>query len=168
MKFGSNFIIIGKILAAFGIKGHLKLFISDDFREYISENLKKIEFSTIDGKKFNFRLLFEKNGILFVEEKNIKDRNQAEMLSGTELRVEKLYLPEFAEDEYLYSDLIGLQVLDESGISIGKISAVNNFGAGDIVEISFNSGETELIPFKAEYFLEISTSFVRIKPPKYL
>ncbi len=79
----------------------------------------------------------------------INDRSAAEALTGTELYVDRAALGNqvTAEDDFLHSDLIGLSVRDEEGHDHGKVSAVLNFGAGDILEVSKHHGHSAAIPF---------------------
>jgi 16S rRNA processing protein RimM len=78
----------------------------------------------------------------------IADRNAAERLKGTALHVPRAAMGEAAEGEYFYSDLIGLAAVSPDGSAIGTIKAVENFGAGDLLEIAFaGSAKTEFIAF---------------------
>lgn len=81
--------------------------------------------------------------------KGIQDRNAAETLTGRELFVERALLGNqvVAEDEFLHADLIGLAVVDGEGQQYGTVSAVLNFGAGDILEVSRGRGHSIAIPF---------------------
>ena len=79
----------------------------------------------------------------------VNDRSAAEALTGTELFVDRAALGEevMQEDDYLHADLIGLSVKDEEGQDHGKVTAVLNFGAGDILEVSKHRGHSVAIPF---------------------
>ena len=80
--------------------------------------------------------------------KGIGDRTAAEALKGVELYVDRDRLPAAAEGEFYHVDLIGLAAVDPEGRQIGEIVAVQNFGAGDLLEIRLvGSGKTELVPF---------------------
>ena len=80
--------------------------------------------------------------------KGIGDRTAAEALKGVELYVDRDRLPAAAEGEFYHADLIGLAAVDPEGRQIGEIVAVQNFGAGDLLEIRLaGSGKTELVPF---------------------
>src|SRR5262249_37716821 len=75
-------------------------------------------------------------------------RNAAEALNGAELFVERTALPdELEEEEFYHTDLVGMEVLDEHGNRLGKVSAVQNFGAGDIIEVKGPAISGALIPF---------------------
>jgi 16S rRNA processing protein RimM len=78
----------------------------------------------------------------------IGDRTAAEALKGQELYVARDRLPPPAQDEFYHADLIGLAVVDPQGRPLGRIAAIHNFGAGDLIEIALaGSAKTELIPF---------------------
>ncbi|HKX36713.1 MAG TPA: ribosome maturation factor RimM, partial [Rhizorhapis sp.] len=64
------------------------------------------------------------------------DRNQAEALKGTELFVERGVLPQPEEEEFYHADLIGLEVRDSEGRVLGKVIALHNFGASDVLEFA--------------------------------
>ena len=85
----------------------------------------------------------------------IADRNAAEAARGTELTVPRSALPPLGEDEYYHADLIGLPVVSESGQPLGKVQAVENFGAGDVLEIERPAEEGKprkrfMVPMRAE------------------
>lgn len=82
----------------------------------------------------------------FVE---VTDRNGAEALRGTELTVARTELPPLADGEYYHIDLVGLSCVTESGEPVGKVIAVENFGAGDIIEIKKADGSDFMVPVKA-------------------
>jgi 16S rRNA processing protein RimM len=88
--------------------------------------------------------------IVVVSVKGINDRNQAELLRGKELYLDRCLLPEAPEDEFYHADLIGMMVISEQGHVIGKVRAVNNYGAGDFLEVSSENGELLTVPFRKE------------------
>lgn len=76
----------------------------------------------------------------------VADRTAAEKLRGTELTVPRSALPPLAEGEYYHTDLIGLPAISTSGDPLGTVVAVENFGAGDIIEIERPSGKRFMVP----------------------
>ncbi len=78
----------------------------------------------------------------------IADRAAAEALRGTLLTVPRDALPPLAEGEYYHADLIGLACVDPAGAPLGTVVAVENFGAGDLLEIERPDGKRALIPFR--------------------
>lgn len=81
--------------------------------------------------------------------KGVNDRTAAEALTGTELFVDRSLLGDqlSAEDDFLHADLIGLEAIDETGMSHGRVTAIHNFGAGDILELSKHRGHSVAVPF---------------------
>lgn len=76
----------------------------------------------------------------------IGDRNAAEALRGTELTVPRSSLPPLGEGEYYHVDLIGLTALTVDGEPLGNVVAVDNFGAGDVIEIERETGKRFMVP----------------------
>jgi 16S rRNA processing protein RimM len=83
-------------------------------------------------------------------------------LKGTRLYVPRSRLPPAEEGEFYVEDLIGLEVISASGATLGRVSAVQNFGAGDLVEIALLTGRSVLIPFTSEDFPEIDLEASRM------
>ena len=80
----------------------------------------------------------------------IADRNAAEALRGTTLTVPRSALPPLAEGEYYHADLLGLAAVSDTGQALGSVVAVENFGAGDILEIERPDGKRFMVPMTAE------------------
>ena len=76
----------------------------------------------------------------------VADRTAAEGLRGTVLTVPRDALPPLGEGEYYHADLIGLAVVDTDGAAVGTVIAVENFGAGDIIEIEKSDRRTFMVP----------------------
>jgi len=76
----------------------------------------------------------------------ITDRNAAEKLRGTELAVPRSSLPALADGEYYHADLIGLAAVSDAGEALGVVRYVQNFGAGDILEIQRPDGKNFMVP----------------------
>lgn len=98
--------------------------------------------------------------------KGLHDRNAAEVLTGTELFVERGLLIKTSEDEdeFLHADLIGMAVVDGDGQSYGTVLSVLNFGAGDILDVSRGQGGSIAIPFTkaAVPHIDLGTKMIRI------
>ena len=95
--------------------------------------------------------------------KGVGDRTAAEALKGVELYVDRTRLPAAAEGEFYHADLIGLAAIDPEGKRIGEIVAVQNFGAGDLLEIRLaGSGKTELVPFTDAIVPEVDIAAGRV------
>jgi 16S rRNA processing protein RimM len=101
------------------------------------------------GKSYEVLQTRPSKDVVITRFAGINDRTAAEALTGTELFVERAALGNqvLAEDDYLHADLIGLKVVDGEGHEQGKVTAVLNFGAGDILEVSKHRGHSVAIPF---------------------
>lgn len=80
----------------------------------------------------------------------IADRTAAEALRGTLLTIPRADLPPLGEGEYYHADLIGLPVVTLDGVAVGHVSAVENFGAGDVIDIERPDGKTFMVPLRPE------------------
>ena len=92
----------------------------------------------------------------------VADRTAAEALRGTALTVPRSALPPLGEGEYYYADLIGLPAVSTGGEALGVCVAVENFGAGDVIEIEKPDGERFMVPMKAEAVPECMESRIVI------
>ena len=80
----------------------------------------------------------------------VGDRDAAETLNGEELFVSRAALPPPASDEFYEADLLGLKAEDRTGKPLGKVRALHNFGAGEVIEIELLDGNTEFVPFHSD------------------
>lgn len=144
-------VCIGKIVAAHGIKGEVKV------RSVNQNPLDLDQYGTVENadasKKFSIKVVGLVSTNARVKIEGVTTRNDAESLVGTELYVPRSALPELDEEEFYLSDLIGLDVcLKTPDKKIGKVAAFQNFGAGDIIEIKLKGQkETEMLPFTKDY-----------------
>ncbi len=95
------------------------------------------------------------------------DRTAAEALAGTRLFVPKSAFGPLAEDEFLHADLVGLAAETVTGDSLGRVVAVQNFGAGDLLEVGVEAGGTVLVPFTRAVVpqVDLAAGRVVIDPP---
>jgi 16S rRNA processing protein RimM len=101
----------------------------------------------------------------------VNDRNAAEALKGVEMSVARERLPEPAEDEFYFADLIGLAAERPDGTPLGEVVAVHNFGAGDVLEVRLaEDGDTVFLPFTRATVPEVDLASRRlvIDPPEGL
>ena len=80
----------------------------------------------------------------------ITDRTAAEKLRGTALTVPRSTLPPLAEGEYYHADLLGLPAVSTTGEALGECIAIENFGAGDVIEICKPDGKRFMVPMKLD------------------
>lgn len=99
----------------------------------------------------------------------ITDRTAAEALRGTKLFITRDQLPKPEAAEYYHADLVGLNAVSENGDELGKIISVQNFGAGDLLELKPLSGSaSEFIPFEDEWVprVDLDAGIVVINRPQ--
>jgi 16S rRNA processing protein RimM len=138
-------VCVARIGAAHGVRGQVKLwtFTEDPFAVTRYGVL-----SSKDGaRQFEVTQARQAKGFLVVTLKGVTSRNEAERLNGVELYIAREKLPATDEDEYYHADLIGLAAVTTAGDALGRVVAIHNFGAGDIIEIAPPSGPTMLLPF---------------------
>ncbi|HVF94351.1 MAG TPA: ribosome maturation factor RimM [Sphingomonas sp.] len=80
----------------------------------------------------------------------VGDRTAAEGLRGTELTVPRAALPPLGEGEYYHADLLGLAAVSTTGDALGTVVAIDNFGAGDVIEIERPDGKRFMVPMRVE------------------
>jgi 16S rRNA processing protein RimM len=138
-------ICIARIGAPHGVRGAVKLwtFTDDPLAVKAYGALR-----TKDGSRsFEVATAREAKGHLVATLKGIATREEAERLNGLELYVAREQLPATEQDEYYHADLIGLAAVTSANEPLGRVSAIHNFGAGDIIEIAPPQGSTMLLPF---------------------
>ena len=138
-------ICVARIGAAHGVRGAVKLW------PFTDDPLAVMDYgplTTKDGaRQFEVTHARPAKDHLVATLKGVATREDAERLNGIELYVAREKLPETDEGEYYHADLIGLAAVNVAGEPIGRVLAIHNFGAGDIIEIAPPSGPTLLLPF---------------------
>jgi 16S rRNA processing protein RimM len=138
-------ICVARIGAAHGVRGAVKLWIftQDPFAVKAYGPL-----TTKDGaRRFEVTHAREAKDHLVATLKDVTTREEAERLNGLELYIARETLPATDEDEYYHADLIGLTAVTTAEAPLGRVIAIHNFGAGDIIEIAPPHGATMLLPF---------------------
>ena len=135
---------VGAIAGAFGVRGEVRLksfcTTAEDIATYGT-------LTTEDGaRRFAVTLTRPVNGGLGARLSGVETKEQADALRGVTLWADRAALPALGDDEFYHADLIGLEVVDTGGASLGRVRAIHDHGAGDILEIHGQSG-TLLVPF---------------------
>jgi 16S rRNA processing protein RimM len=138
-------VCVARIGAAHGVRGAVRLWT------FTEDPLAVKDYGplmTKDGtRQFEVTHAREAKDHLVVTLKGVASRDDAERLNGLELYVPRDRLPETDDGEYYHTDLIGLAAVTTTGQPLGKVIAIHNFGAGDIIEIAPPQGATMLLPF---------------------
>lgn len=158
-------VCVARIGAPHGVRGAVRLwsFTADPFAVTDYGPLL-----TKDGaRQFEIASAREAKSHLVVTLKGVTTRDEAERLNGVELYVARDKLPPTEDDEYYHADLIGLAAVTTAGEPLGKVVAIHNFGAGDIIEIAPPSGPTLLLPFTNAVVptVDLASGQVVIEPP---
>jgi 16S rRNA processing protein RimM len=147
--------------AAHGIKGELRV------KTFTGDPLALGDYGPLyagDGRAFEIETIRPAGEMVVVRFRGLRDRTAAEGLTGTELFVDRSALPAEEEDEFYHADLVGLTIRDETGAEAGKVIAVQNYGGGDILEITFQGRKGLLIPFSQAAVPEVDVpgGFIRV------
>ena len=138
-------VCVARIGAAHGVRGAVKLWT---FTEDPLAVQSYGPLLTKDGaRQFEIANLRPAKDHLVATFKGIATRNDAEKLNGIELYVPREKFPATDEGEYYHADLIGLAAVNAADEPLGRVVAIHNFGAGDIIEIAPPKGATMLLPF---------------------
>lgn len=161
-------ILIGEIATAHGIKGLVKVrgFVDD---ESLLESDKVFTDET-SNKTIAIKLKNALKGDWLAEVNGITDRNNAELLRGTKLYIDRTEMPEADDGEYYVEDLKGLKVVDKDGKDIGLILSIQNYGAGDLLDIKPVSGPSFYLTFTDQNVLDVDfdSGIVTVELPEGL
>ena len=156
----NEYIIIGKLIGAHGIRGEMKVFpITDDVRRFstisecmlLSPNEKLLRTIHVTGKRFALETV-----IISVE--TITDRDEAQKLSGLFLAVKREEAAPLAAGRYFITDLIGCKVTDSKKGLLGVISDVLQTGANDVLVVKRSGKLDLLIPYLKEAVTAVDVS----------
>ncbi len=112
------------------------------------DSLKPHKSVEIDGRVYALASVRAGGQGAIVRLDGIASRDAAEALRGKLLTVDRASLPPLDEGEYYYADIIGLPCVDAVGEAVGEVVAIDDYGAGDVLEIERTSGGNVLIPFR--------------------
>jgi 16S rRNA processing protein RimM len=146
MSKSPHLILLGHIAGAHGIRGEVvvKSYTADPADIDAYGPLTEVS----GARSYNLSVVRVMPKGVVVRIDGINDRTAAERLKGTALHATRAALGDAEAGEYFYSDLIGLSVVAPDGSPIGAVKSVNDFGAGDLIEIVFEgTGRTEFVAF---------------------
>lgn len=162
-------ICVGALAGAFGVKGEVRL---KSFTATPEDIADYAPLTSEDGlHSFDVTLTGQTSGALTARLSGVDTKEQADALRGTQLYVPRTRLPGLPDDEFYHADLIGLEVVDTGGTTLGLVRAVLNHGATDLLEIhSPGRSETVLLPFTREVVPTVDLAAGRIiaDPPEGL
>ena len=153
-------VTLAVIIGAHGVTGEVRLKVfAEDLKPYKSFNNGTLTLKSVRAGS---------NGAI-ARIAEINDRNAAEALRGTELTVPRSALPPLEDGEYYHADLLGLPAISTDGEALGTVVAIDDFGAGDVIEIERPDKKRFMVPMNADAVPEwdaermiVATEFVSV------
>ena len=143
-----NRVCLGIVTGPQGLQGAVRIrsytAVSEDIASYGPLS------NSTGEREFEIRILRSTNRGLVAELSGVCDRTAAEEIKGLELYVSRDRLPEPDVEEFYYSDLIGLDVEDQDGKVMGQVKMMDNYGAGEVMEVQLSDGGALMLPFTRE------------------
>ena len=133
------------IVAAHGVQGEVKVKCFTAAAEGIAAYGELTD--ETGSRRFRLKVVAQTRGGVVAKLAGVADRNAAEALKGVRLHVARSALPEPEADEFYHADLIGLRVERVDGTLLGKVVALHDFGAGDLLEVAPEGKATLMLPF---------------------
>lgn len=158
---------VGVIAGVHGVRGAVRI------KSFTEEPADIGYYSPVENEtgsvKYRLKVTGEVKGLVIATLEGVTDRNAAEALKGTELWVARERLPKTGEDEFLYSDLIGLVAETADGKRLGTVRAVADYGAGDVLDIRLEPKGDMMVPFTLASVPEVDVPGGRlvVVPPVY-
>ena len=165
---GSKLIVVGKIVGAFGVKGEARVQSFTDDPEAAFEYGPLVdEAGNVVLTPVRVRSLGDGFGVIAKEQ---RQREEWEAMRGTLLHAPREAMPDAEEGEFYVADLIGMAVVHVDGRELGHVAAVQNFGAGELIEVKPAKGGSFLLPFTQDNFPEIdpATRVLKAEPDEGL
>jgi 16S rRNA processing protein RimM len=126
------------------VKGELRLKLFSDSADSLAAHEKLY----VGGAERRLLAIRDGGKTVVARFEGIADRSAAEAARGSLVEVDRSALPPLEEGEYYHGDLIGLPAVDRDGNNVGTVSSVENYGAGDLLEIELSGSKRSLIPFR--------------------
>lgn len=158
-----NKVCLGAIVGVHGIRGEVKIKCFCDEEKHLTAYGA---LSNEQGDKtLNIKIVGHSKDLLRAKIKGVEDRNTAETFVGMGLYIERDKLPKLDDEEFYHTDLIGLEARNLEGETVGKVNALYNFGAGDILEVKTNEGALEMLPFNKDFVptINIKDGYIIVK-----
>ncbi|HSA80936.1 MAG TPA: ribosome maturation factor RimM [Geminicoccaceae bacterium] len=158
---------MAKVVAAHGVRGTLKL------RCFTERPQDVTAYGRLHDRRehpVGLKIVGQTRGGVLATFDGIEDRAAAEALRGTELFVPRDALPEPGPDEFYHSDLEGLSVERTDGTRLGTVSGLENFGAGDLIEVADDEGRVLTLPFDRQTVpvVDLEGGRLVVEPPPEL
>ena len=144
MNGGERRIALAAVAGAHGVKGEVRLKLFSESVDSLSQHKKLY----VGGAERRLLAIRDSGKTAVARFDGVNDRSAAEALRGSLVEIDRSALPPLDDGEFYHADLIGLPAADGHGNAVGSVVAVENYGAGDLLEIELEAGKRSLIPFK--------------------
>jgi 16S rRNA processing protein RimM len=165
MTIDTKNICVGAIMGSFGVQGEVRL------KSFCARPEDVGSFGPVmseDGTAtYDLKVTRPVKSGFAARIKGVTNKDAADNLRGVRLYVSRDALPNLPDDEFYYSDLVGMTVLDTGGEVLGKVRAVHDHGAGDILEIRMPEGGDAMLPFTkaAVPTIDLASRRIVVDPP---
>jgi len=155
-----DLIFVAQVSAAVGLQGEFKLL------SFMEDPFSVLEYSPLLNEKGEPALVLTKarehKGALIVKAEGYPDRTAVDRIKGLKLYIDRAELPEPEEGEYYITDMIGMKVFDTAGAEVGRVMNVDNFGAGDLLDVRPLEGPSFYVLFSDDNVPEVDLDARRI------
>lgn len=155
-------ILVGEIGRPHGVRGLVRV------QSFTAEPADIAAYGPLSDESGGTRYALQWLGGGLARIEGVADRDAAAKLTGTRLYVARDRLPQPDEEEFYLADLIGLAARDAEGREVGRIAAVEDFGAGTILTLRDAQGRETLLPFTRAVVpvVDVAAGFVTVQPPE--
>ena len=166
---GTGLVHVGKVTKPHGIRGEVKIYSlsgqPENFRDY--PRLILVEEGE-QGQHFTVKTFRSQGNFAVLALDGVVDRNRAEELVGCQVWVAEEYLASLAEDEFYWHDVMGAEVVDLEGHTLGKLTSLMVAGGVDLLVVE-QDGEEVLIPSRPEFLVKIGAEKIIVDlPPGFI
>lgn len=161
-------VCVGAIVGAHGVRGQVRV------KSFTADPADVAAYGPVESedrtRTYKLKVTGEAKGLVLVKLDGVNDRNAAEAMRGTRFYVPRERLPKLDEDEFLYTDLVGLKAEGEDGVVLGTVKGVADFGAGELLDIILAQGGSLMVPFTkaAVPVVDIANKRLVVIPPVFV
>ena len=137
-------VALAAVAGAHGVRGEVKLKLFGDS----IDSLARQPSLTVGGKPLLLKDVRAGNKTAIARFEGVASREAAEALRGSLVEIDRESLPPLEVGEYYHADLIGLPCVDGGGVAVGTVAAIEDFGAGELLDVEKIDGKSSLIPFR--------------------
>jgi 16S rRNA processing protein RimM len=161
-------VCVGVIVGAHGVRGAVRV------KSFTAAPTDVAAYGALTdaagNRRFALKPLGEARGAVLAAVEGIGDRDAAEALRGVRLYAERGAFPALKANEFYYADLVGLAAETRDGTALGRVRAVDNYGAGDVIELELRAGGSAALPFNRQTIVavELAERRIVVDPPAEL